>query len=97
MEHSIKDIYEMHVIVRGKVQGIGFRALTRNYASTLGLKGTVKNLPDGNVEIYAQGSKKTLEELMENLKNDLGPGYIEEASVDYLPLENPHDDFRIIY
>lgn len=97
MEHSVKDIYEMHVLVSGKVQGIGFRALTRYYASNLGLKGTVKNMPDGSVEIYAQGSKKHLEELIEKLKDDIGPGHIEQATVEYFPIENPHDEFRIIY
>ncbi len=58
MEHSAHDIYEMHAIVRGDVQGIGFRAMTRNYAQSLGLRGTVRNLPNGTVEIYAQGTKE---------------------------------------
>ena len=36
MEHSSQDIYEMHAIVKGTVQGIGFRALTRYYAAAWG-------------------------------------------------------------
>jgi acylphosphatase len=97
MEHSSLDTYEMHVIVKGNVQGIGFRALTRYRALDLGLKGQVRNLPDGTVEIYAQGSKKHLEELIERLKEETMPGQIEEASIEYFPIEQPHDDFRIVH
>ncbi|MBA2368421.1 MAG: acylphosphatase [Candidatus Protochlamydia sp.] len=97
MEHSSLDKYEMHVIVKGNVQGIGFRALTRYRALDLGLKGQVRNLQDGTVEIYAQGSKKHLEELIERLKEETMPGQIEEASIEYFPIEQPHDDFRIVH
>lgn len=97
MEHSSLDMYEMHVIVKGNVQGIGFRALTRYRALDLGLKGQVRNLEDGTVEIYAQGSKKHLEELIERLKEETMPGQIEEASIEYFPIEQPHDDFRIVH
>lgn len=97
MEHSIRDTYEMHVIVKGSVQGVGFRAQTRYYAQGLGLTGTVKNLPDGTVEIYAHGSKSRLKELMEKLNEEALPAQIEEASIEYFPIENPHEDFQIIH
>lgn len=97
MEHSVKEIYEMHALVKGRVQGIGFRALTRHYATLLSLKGTVRNLPNGSVEIYAQGSKKTLEDLMEKLSEEVGFENIQEAAIEYFPIEHPHEDFRIIY
>lgn len=87
----------MHAIVKGRVQGVGFRAMTRYYAMSLGLTGSVRNLPDGTVEIYAHGSKKRLEEFMQKLKEETSPGQIEEASIDYFPIENPHEDFRIIH
>lgn len=98
MEHSAaKATYEMHAIVKGNVQGIGFRALTRYYATDLGLTGTVSNLADGTVEIYAHGSKKRLEELMEKLKEETLPGQIAEASIEFFPIETPREDFRIIH
>lgn len=95
MEHTVKDLYEMHVLVKGKVQGVGFRASTHYYANSLGLKGSVCNLPDGSVEIYAQGSKRNLEELVKRLRSDVGQ--IEEASIEYFPIEHPHENFKIIY
>ena len=97
MEHSAQDIYEMHVIVKGNVQGVGFRTLTRYYATDLGLAGSVRNLPDGTVEIYAHGSKKELEELIKKLKEDTSPGQIEEAAIEYFPIEIPHEHFKIIH
>jgi acylphosphatase len=97
MEHSSPDIYEMHAIIKGKVQGVGFRAMTRYHAHGLGLRGTVRNLPDGSVEIYAQGSKQHLEQLIQRLKQAMAPEQIEEASLDFFPPEIPHQDFRIVY
>lgn len=96
MEHSAQDLYEMHAIVKGKVQGIGFRALTRYHALGLGIKGTVKNLEDGTVEIYAQGSKPRLEELMGRLKDEAGIGQVQDTSIEYFPVDYIHEDFRII-
>lgn len=97
MEHSVQDIYEMHALVKGLVQGIGFRAITKHYATHLGLKGTVRNLSDGSVEIYAQGSKKNLQDLMDKLNEEVGSENIQEAAIEYFPIEHPHEDFRIIY
>lgn len=97
MEHSVKDIYEMHAIVKGHVQGVGFRAMTRYYATGLSVTGTVCNLVDGTVEIYAHGSKKRLEELIQKLKEEAFPAKIEEASIEFFPIESPHEDFRIIH
>jgi acylphosphatase len=46
---------ELHVIVRGRVQGVGFRDATQNRAIALNLVGLVRNLNDGSVEAYARG------------------------------------------
>ena len=97
MEHSAQDIYEMHAIVKGNVQGVGFRAMTRYFANHLEVTGTVRNLADGTVEIYAHGSKQKLNELMQKLKDKAGPSQIEEAAIDFFPIETPHEDFKIIH
>ena len=97
MEHSVQDVYEMHALVKGHVQGVGFRAMARYYATGLGLTGTVRNLPDGAVEIYAHGSKKRLQELIQKLKEEAFPAQIEEAAIEFFPIETPHEDFRILH
>lgn len=43
-------------LVRGRVQGVGFRYEARSFARSLGLTGWISNLPDGGVETYAEGS-----------------------------------------
>ena len=55
----------IHVIVRGRVQGVCFRASTQDTAVDLGLVGWVRNCPDGSVEIHAEGIKLQLEKLID--------------------------------
>ena len=55
----------------------------------MGITGTVRNLPNGHVEIHAHGSKKRLEELMQRLTEEVGPAQIEEANIEYFPIDNP--------
>jgi len=52
-----------HIVVRGTVQGVSFRWYTRRQATALGLTGWVRNLPDGSVEIVAEGERDRLAEL----------------------------------
>ena len=59
--------------VEGVVQGVGFRQFTQRKAQGLGLRGYVKNLPDGAVECLAEGSKEQLEKLRKALKQ--GPAF----------------------
>ncbi len=55
----------MHCRVTGRVQGVFFRASTRNLAVELGLTGWVRNMPDGAVEVLACGDDAALEALRE--------------------------------
>lgn len=52
----------MHLRINGYVQGVFFRANTRDIAQRLGLTGWVRNLPDGSVEIVFEGPKDLLKE-----------------------------------
>lgn len=53
----------VHLWVSGRVQGVFFRAHTRDLARRLGLSGYVRNLPDGRVEIVAEGEEEALRKL----------------------------------
>ncbi len=64
------DVLRMHVVVQGRVQGVGFRYTTKNHAQALKLVGTVRNLPDGSVEIFVQGPRKTIETFFQQLQQD---------------------------
>lgn len=53
----------MHYFVKGRVQGVWFRASTQDQAKALGLTGWARNLPDGRVEVMACGEKDKVEQL----------------------------------
>lgn len=67
-------------LVRGTVQGVGYRYFAFRTASSLGLRGWAANLPDGRVEVMARGARKTLGSLEEALRQ--GPPNARVAGVD---------------
>ncbi len=70
---SQSDIHheELHAIVRGRVQGVGFRYFVVQRAQTFGLRGYTRNESNGDVEVVAQGPRPVLERLLAQLR--LGP------------------------
>ena len=54
----------LRALVKGRVQGIGYRWFVRDTARALKINGWVKNLDDGNVEISAEGPKEKLDEFL---------------------------------
>lgn len=87
---------ELHAIIHGQVQGVGFRAKVAYFADQLNLKGTVCNLPDGGVEILVQGARQELEQLLHHLKQDAGRGSVETIATDYRIPTKKYDRFTII-
>lgn len=53
-----------HLIIKGRVQGVWFRESTKKKALSLGVYGWVKNLPDGTVEVVAEGNEDKVKELV---------------------------------
>jgi acylphosphatase len=62
---------KLHAFVTGQVQGVGFRYFVKRNADALSLTGFVRNLQEGQVEVMAEGSHTSLEQLLTLL--DLGP------------------------
>jgi len=67
-------------LVRGRVQGVGYRDFTQRAATALGLTGYARNLDDGNVEVYAVGPVEKLEEFGGKLRH--GPRWSDVWGVD---------------
>lgn len=86
----------MHAFVRGHVQGVFFRDTTRKFALRLGLVGTVRNMSDGGVEIFAQGEREVLEQLITELKAN-GPGKIDEVEFKFQKASRSFQEFQILY
>ena len=55
---------QTHLFITGRVQGVFYRVSTKEIAQKLNLKGWVRNLPDGRVEIVAQGDENRLKDLI---------------------------------
>ncbi len=58
----------LEAVVKGRVQGIGYRLFVKSKAESLGLKGYAKNNADGSVEVIAEGPVEKLENLLNELK-----------------------------
>ena len=74
----------LRFVVRGRVQGVGFRAYVLRHAHTLGVRGTVRNQVDGSVEVVAVGGAAALESLLQRLRQ--GPLAARVESIDTTPL-----------
>jgi acylphosphatase len=71
----------IHVIVAGRVQGVGFRYATVDAASRIGVSGWVRNTRDGRVEIVAEGSRVQVEELVDWCRR--GPAFARVTEVEW--------------
>jgi acylphosphatase len=70
-------------IVKGRVQGVGYRYFAKNAAEKLGLSGYARNLDDGTVEVVAVGPPRAVEEILAALQR--GPRMAEVRGVEYEP------------
>jgi acylphosphatase len=85
------------ILVKGRVQGVFFRASTKEKAQELKIVGNVKNLANGNVEIYAKGSEKNINELVEWCKEGPRLAHVEDIFITKSPdVEIKSNTFRII-
>jgi acylphosphatase len=80
-------------IVRGRVQGVWFRASTREQAERLGLGGHALNLPDGRVEVVVCGAEAALDRLAAWLWRGPPLAAVEDVSSEELP-DRPMSGFR---
>jgi acylphosphatase len=74
----------LHIIVEGMVQGVGFRWFVAQRAVELGLRGFVKNLNNGNVEIEAVGHRALVEELIKQVKVGPRSAHVKNLRLEWL-------------
>lgn len=84
------------IIFIGRVQGVGFRFTAYNIAKRSLLTGYVRNLPDGSVEMLAQGNEKDIEDCLRDIKETL-PNHVRETKQTQLPHDPRYTDFKITY
>lgn len=83
------------IIVKGKVQGVFFRAGTRNAAVELGISGQVKNLPDGSVWIAAEGEEEVMERFISWCRQGPPRARVDEISVKEGTVQG-YEEFEVV-
>jgi len=86
-----------HIFVYGIVQGVGFRMFTYKIAKNLGLKGFVRNLPDGRVEIVVEGEEERIRELIRNVEKGPPLARVDKLSIEWEEYKGEFKDFRIVF
>lgn len=81
--------------VHGRVQGVGFRYSTLRQAQRLDLQGYVRNMPDGTVEVVAEGTKDKVEILSKWLKKGPTGSYVSNLQINEAPVTGFYRTFTI--
>jgi acylphosphatase len=85
-----------HITFTGRVQGVGFRFTARRAAQRRQLTGFVRNMPNGSVEMLAQGNPVEIDDCIQDIKEYFS-GYLKEVKIEEIPVETKYIDFQITF
>ncbi len=88
-------VRRVRVKVLGRVQGVGYRYFVQRVARDRRLTGWVKNEPDGNVTVEAQGPEDVLQDLLRELRFGPSLAQVDDLRVDWLEPARPEAGFQI--
>ena len=74
-------------VVSGHVQGVGYRWFVRDIASSAGLAGSARNLPDGRVEVVVEGPAEAVESVLDGLDGPRAPGTVSRVDRHFEPAQ----------
>ena len=86
----------MQIFYSGRVQGVGFRYTAKTVAAGFEVTGTVRNLPDGRVELIAEGARGELEAFRDAIRGAGLAGFIRDESVNWEEAKNEFHGFEIV-
>jgi len=95
LENSKNFQKRVHLVISGDVQGVFFRHHTNKEANKLGLTGFVRNLPNGNVEVIAEGKEQNLKELIKFCKKGSEGANVDKVQIEYQEAKNEFNTFSI--
>lgn len=84
---AASELIRAHVLISGRVQGVGYRASTWDMAQLLKLNGWVRNLRDSRVEAVFEGDRATVEEMLRWCHQGPPHAIVQEVQVEYEPPE----------
>ena len=92
------DVYvpERHrIVIRGKVEGVGFRLWLRNVANSLNLVGSCRQLPDGACEAIVQGERSLVKQFVVACKRGPAEATVERIEIERLPVDQGSSGFFV--
>lgn len=90
-------LVRVRVLIEGKVQGVFFRAYSLQKAKSLGVKGYVKNSPDGKVDIIAEGEGKNIEDFVEWCHKGPLHARVTKVLINHEQYKGEYEKFSIVY
>ena len=92
-----ENVTAVHLFVSGLVQGVGFRDFTRREARRVGVVGWVRNLPDGRVEVWAEGPPSAIAAFVEQVRRGPRAARVTEVQEQPASPSGAWTDFEIRY
>ncbi|MGA2503943.1 MAG: acylphosphatase [Anaerolineales bacterium] len=96
-ELKASEVVRIHIWVRGRVQGVGFRAFAQQAGVELALTGWVRNVGYDRVETVAEGPREKLERFEEAIKIGPRAGNVDEAKVEWETAQGEYKNFSVKY
>jgi acylphosphatase len=87
----------MKILYSGHVQGVGFRYTVKTAAAGFEVAGIVRNLPDGRVELTAEGAREELEAFRQAVRGSGLAGFIRDENVTWSEAQNEFHGFEIVH
>jgi acylphosphatase len=91
------ELASLKATVRGRVHGVFFRAFVHKRADELNLSGYARNMPDGTVEVRAEGEKQQLEKLVGHLRVGPSAARVDEVLTNWAEYTGEYKGFRVRY
>ena len=95
IDNGKDEMKQYEIFVSGRVQGIGYRYFAERAAQNLGIKGFVRNLPDGRVKVIASGEDKSMEHFIEKLRQGPALSLVRDVQLNEVVLAEDYKDFQI--
>ncbi|MDX9714571.1 MAG: acylphosphatase [Dissulfurispiraceae bacterium] len=90
-------IQRIHLSVSGQVQGVFYRAFTKKNADSLGIKGWVRNMPDGSVEAVIEGEKEAIDSMIQLCRQGPPASCVDNVVANPDSSQEDFDGFQIRY
>ncbi len=85
-----------HIRLSGRVQGVAFRYYARDMAHKLGVKGWIRNLDKGDVELVIEGNKFSVQQMIAWCKKGPSLSIVENIQIDWQPYTGEFNEFHIM-